>query len=338
MADYVNYSKAALKDIVRLRKRIINSGLPGKITDQNLIIGTWNIQKLGKVFAKWSENPASPKRNLRGLAIISEVIRKFDVVAVQEVMRDYTGLKMLLRDFLGPNWGLILSDVTAGDPGNSERLAFLYDRRRVEPSGLAGEIVLPASEHGDPNAQFARTPYMVGFKAGHTHFALLTTHILYGDNPEDRIPELQALADYIAKEIRDRATSAVPDESNLIVLGDFNIDKRGDNPLFQAFRSTGLVVPPQLNDVKTTTGREPKHYDQIAWFVDALDMNYNNAANAIDFVGAVYKELGSRQLPSRVSDHLPVWVEFIIDRSQEEIGSGLGMNAAELGNLSAEAD
>ena len=49
----------------------------------------------------------------------------------------------MLDEFLGSDWGVILSDVTAGAKGNAERFAFLYDRRRVAPSGLAGEIVLP---------------------------------------------------------------------------------------------------------------------------------------------------------------------------------------------------
>ncbi|MDH5506353.1 MAG: endonuclease/exonuclease/phosphatase family protein [Anaerolineae bacterium] len=336
--NYSSYSNKALKDIARLRRRISQSKLPGKISDHNLIIATWNIQKFGQIYPKWSENPNSPKRNKRGLAIIAEIIRRFDVVALQEVMRDYSGLRMLLEDFLGANWGLILSDVTAGDPGNSERLAFLYDKRRVEPSGLAGEIVLPAKEDGNPVTQFARTPYIVGFKAGNTSFALLTTHILYGESEEDRIPELQAMADFVANEIRDRAISANQDESNLIVLGDFNISTRGENPLFQAFRSTGLIVPPQLTNVKTTVGKTAKHYDQIAWFMDKLDLTYNNAANAIDFTGAVYRELRSNQLPSRVSDHFPLWVEFIIDRSQEEIGQELGLDAMGMDALSADMD
>ena len=46
---------------------------------------------------------------------------------------------------------LIMSDVTAGAAGNVERLACIYDRRRVTPSGLVGEIVQqgqPVVGHG----------------------------------------------------------------------------------------------------------------------------------------------------------------------------------------------
>jgi hypothetical protein len=47
-----------------------------------------------------------------------------------------------LLERLGPNWRVIASDVAEGSAGNGERLAFLYDSDRVQPSGLVGEIVL----------------------------------------------------------------------------------------------------------------------------------------------------------------------------------------------------
>jgi hypothetical protein len=244
--NYTDYPLPVVEDIARLRRRIEDSELPAKATDYNLLVGTWNIKAFGRVHEAWEENPQSPKRNLRAMAYIAEIVRRFDVIAIQEVKRDTSGIRMLLDDFLGPDWGLIISDVTAGPAGNTERLAFIYDRRRVRPSGLAGEIVLPPTESGDPVEQFARTPYLVGFHAGSERFALLTAHIKYGHVPEDRLPELKALAEYVAGEIRDRARIADAEEGNLVVLGDFNIDKRGDNPLFQTFMSTGLIVPPPV--------------------------------------------------------------------------------------------
>jgi len=328
MIGHSDYPRPVVEDVVRLRRRIETSGLPPKQTDTNLLIGTWNIRTFGAVYPSWDENPDSPKRNLRSLASIAEVVRRLDVVAVQEVKRDTAGIRLLVDEFLGPDWGLILSDVTAGPEGNVERLAFIYDKRRVQPSGLAGEIVLPPTEAGDPVQQFARTPYMVGFRSGEERFTLLTAHIKYGEVPEDRIEELRALAEYIAVEIRDRVRVGNGEESNLIVLGDFNIDKRGDNPLFQAFVSTGLVVPPQLMGLKTTYGTEPKYYDHIAWFMGDLSLNYNRQAGVVDFAGAVYKEMTLRQMSYRVSDHFPLWVEFVVDRSVEQMAVTLGVDPA----------
>ena len=323
--DYADYPRSVVEDIVRLRRSIERSGLPGRTTDRNLIIGTWNIRNLGRVYEAWDENDDSPKRNLRAMACIAEIVRRFDVIAIQEVKRDTTAIRMLQKEFLGPDWGLILSDVSAGDPGNAERLAFIFDRRRVQPSGLAGEIVLPPTGAGDPQQQFDRTPYIVGFQAGGDSFALLTAHIRYGGTPADRLPELQALAGYVAHEIRDRAR-AEGEEHNVIVLGDFNIDERKDNPLFEAFRSTGLVVPPALHNLKTTFGTQPKYYDQIAWFMGDLDLLTTDRAGVIDFTDAVFPELTRLQMSYRVSDHFPLWVEFDIDRSTRQMAETLGVD------------
>jgi endonuclease/exonuclease/phosphatase family metal-dependent hydrolase len=322
--DYSSYPLNVVQDIVRLRRRIAVSGIPAKITDQNILIATWNIRAFGDIYTSWEENPGSPKRNYHGLAIIAEILRRFDIVAIQEVKRDLSGLLALL-DWLGKDWGVIFTDVTVGDAGNSERLAFVFDRRRVVPTGLAGEIVLPPGPAGDPAMQFARTPYLVSFKSEAENFVLLTAHIKYGKVPEDRIPEIRSLADYIAVEILNRAKTASPEETNLIVLGDFNIDKRGDNPLFQAFRSTGLYVPGQLENVPSALGSEPKYYDQIAWLMDELHMNFTTAG-AIDFSGAVFQEISRTSMTYRVSDHLPLWAEFSIDRSVEKLAKILNVN------------
>lgn len=332
--DYSDYPRPVVEDIIRLRRRIgdpadpqdARTTFPPRRTDHNLIIGTWNVRRFGSLYRGWDENPGSPKRNLRGLAIIAEVVRRFDIIAIQEVLRDTVAIRTLLDEFLGSDWGVILSDVTAGAKGNAERFAFLYDRRRVAPSGLAGEIVLPPTTQGDPVTQFDRTPYIVGFRAAREQFALLTAHIRYGDAPEERIPELRNLALYTALELRDRARSAGAEETNLIVLGDFNIDKRQGNPLFDAFVETGLWVPEPIQNISTSYGQTAKHYDQIAWFRDDLDLRTQGRAGCLDFVGAVFPELSRRQMTDRVSDHLPLWVEFITDRSDEMMAKTLGVD------------
>lgn len=324
---YADYSRVTVEDIVRLRRRLDKADIPPRRTDHNIMIATWNLRAFSDVFRSWDENPDSPKRNLRAMAIIAEIVRRFDVVAIQEVKRNTTAIRMLLEDFLGPDWGVLMSDVTAGSSGNSERLAFVYDRRRLLPSGLAGEIVLPPGPGGDPMQQFDRTPYIVGFRAADERFALLTAHIRYGKVPEDRIPELRALAQYTAQEIRDRSRSRNAEEVNLIVLGDFNIDERTGNPLFDAFVETGLVVPEAIRTQKTTYGTQAKYYDQIAWFMGQdFNMLYAGRAGVIDFVRAVFPELTPEQMSYRISDHFPLWVEFLTDRSVEAMARVLGVN------------
>ncbi len=67
-------------------------------------------------------------------------------------------------------------------------------------------------------------------------------------------------------------------------MGDFNIDRKGD-ALLDAFISTGLDIPADLQDVPRTIFSDPekpelnKFYDQIAWFMGrnglpALSLQY----------------------------------------------------------------
>src|SRR5690606_41403544 len=80
---------------------------------------------------------------------------------------------------LGPHWSFILTDVCKGSEGNDERLAFLFDTRKVKLSGLACELVVPNEQvekikEGAFNRQFARTPYAVSFKVANKTFILVT--------------------------------------------------------------------------------------------------------------------------------------------------------------------
>ena len=323
--DYADYPNNVLEDIVRLRRSMQRLNLPHKLLDTNLIVGTWNIRGFGGLYPHWTENANSPKRNWRALAYLTEIIRRFDVIAIQEVKTDTSGLQTLI-DWLGPQWGVLVTDVTGGSAGNAERLGFVFDRRRVQPAGLAGEIVLPPATQGDPTQQFARTPYLVSFQAGDTPFALLTAHIKYGKTPADRVDEISALSRHSAANLRAKTLAGPGRVANLIVLGDFNVDKRGDNPLFKAFTADGLIVPSQLTDLRTAfVGSEPKYYDQIAWFMGDFDLALNSAG-VLDIVEAIYPDLSLQDISFRLSDHLPLWVEFTLDRSGEKLARALKLD------------
>lgn len=46
-----NYTRQVAADMVRLQRRIARSGLSGKLLDNNLIIGTWNIRAFGEIIS-----------------------------------------------------------------------------------------------------------------------------------------------------------------------------------------------------------------------------------------------------------------------------------------------
>lgn len=281
--------------------------------DDNLIIGTWNLRGFGGLSKTWQATAhQSPKRDWRAVVLIAEVIRRCDVVALQEVRRNTAAFRFLLES-LGPQWRVIVSDVTEGDAGNDERLAYVYDSERIQPSGLVGELVLPAVG-GQPVQQFARSPYAASFIRQGTEFILTTVHVLWGENPSQRLPEVTAFADWMMK----WATRKGDWNTNLLVLGDFNLDRIGD-PLFEAFVSTGLWPPEELNQVPRTifdNDKNKHHYDQIAWFSTPTggqlleSLTYTKRAGHFDFVPHCYPDLSKNEMSWRVSDHYPLWAEF----------------------------
>src|SRR5215207_11366108 len=136
-----------LADLLQLRS-MLDTDIPAKVLDRNLLITTWNVRAFGDLTEKWvSSEEDTPKRDLSSLLCIAEIVSRFDVVAVQEARDNLKALRHLVH-VLGPNWGLSLTDVTEGAPGNGERMAFLFDTRRVQLSGLACELVVPQEQLG----------------------------------------------------------------------------------------------------------------------------------------------------------------------------------------------
>jgi exonuclease III len=213
---------------------------------------------------------------------------------------------------------VLLTDVTKGKDGNNERMAFVYDTSRVRPSGLACELVEPVDATGVAtgafNRQFARTPYAVSFATTTTTVILTTLHVVYGSDLNDRGRELHAIAEWLS----DWAEQEEEWRHNLIAIGDFNIDRRGDE-LFDAFTSTGLTPAPSLNEVPRTIFDTPKRqsfYDQIAWFADAhkgplLTLDCSDAGS-FDFVPNLQGNRTKTELSWHLSDHYPMYVEFAL--------------------------
>jgi endonuclease/exonuclease/phosphatase family metal-dependent hydrolase len=310
-----------LNELNNLRAQL-DRDVPLKVFDRNLLIATWNIRAFGNLTKKWnSETDDSPRRDFRALREITEIVSRFHVIAIQEVRANIRSLRYMLK-LLGPHWGVILTDVTKGSSGNYERMAFLFDTRVVKPSGLACELVVPPEqlekEAIKPDAlsrQFARTPYAVSFQAHEHTFILVTMHAIYGDGTKERKKELKAIAEWLAEWAKDINAW----DHNLIALGDFNIDRKGDD-LYEAFTATGLRAPGKLDKAPRTifdVGSDTSHfYDQIAWFtgennLPILSME-NQDAGYFDFMETALKglDLSKNSLSWRISDHYPLWAEF----------------------------
>jgi len=303
-------------ELEALRKDLnADHNIPKK-TEDNILIATWNIRVFGRLTQKWTAGSKdSPKRDLHSLLCIIEIIKSFDIIAVQEVKDNIKCLRETVR-MLGEEWSFTMTDVTKGERGNGERLAFVFNTKRVSLSGLACEIVIPREQLKSIQAdaldrQFARTPYAVGFKAKNKTFILLTLHILYGDKSTDRVPELKAISEWMynwAKKLKKWNQS-------LIILGDFNIERKGD-AAYNAFVSKNLFIPEGIRDLRSTIFKEKKLYDQIAWYKNSksksqISLDYQRGG-IYDFRKSVLQErkYSTSRLSYRISDHFPLWCEF----------------------------
>jgi hypothetical protein len=328
--------RRAAEGILRLRKTLKVDGVPARTVDETLLLATWNIREFDS--AKYGD------RCTECFYYIAEIINHFDLVAVQEVREDLTALDRL-QEILGGWWKYTVTDVTEGTAGNRERMAFLYDSRKVAFGGLAGEVVLPEKK-GKRVLQFARTPFICGFKSGWTKFNLCTVHIYYGTaKAEDprRVQEIRDLAQFLAK--RAKMPPAQPagsngkpgqhssEPENLILLGDFNIFDRADATM-KALIDAGFTVPPELQEVPGSNKAKDKHYDQIAFMTRPARFGTTGRAGVFDYYQSVFRDKDEKAYRSlmgkakkyndwrtyQMSDHLLMWVELRIDFAKEYLG------------------
>ena len=191
--------KRTLKRLLSLRKTLA-AEIPQRTVNQTLLLATWNIRDFDK--------SAYGSRLEEAIYYIAEIISKFDLVAIQEVYKDLDGLDRVMK-VLGGHWKYIFTDVTEQKRGNSERMAFVYDTRKISFGGLAGELVMPPIKQADgtiiPSEQIWRTPYICGFRAGWSKFMLATVHITWGADdpePESRVKEIRQVAQFLKKRFR----------------------------------------------------------------------------------------------------------------------------------------
>jgi endonuclease/exonuclease/phosphatase family metal-dependent hydrolase len=312
-------------------------GVPKRTQEDTLLLATWNLRDFDK--------PIFGRRSDEAIHYIAETISHFDLIAIQEVYRNLEGLQRVMQ-LLGSGWDFLVTDVGEGEAANDERLAFVYDTRKVRFAGLAGQLVLPPVEIDgvlqNPR-QFSRTPYLAGFRSGWTDFVLTTVHILYGGSKANlpaRVEEIRQLAKFL----KNRATDPAAWSRNVIVLGDFNIFNRDDITM-RALLDEGFVIPPELQRVPGTNVPKNKYYDQIAFRVREDRLNTTGRAGVFDIFETVYRDEDEqlyipemepryfttsdgepRENPTQyyrtywrthqISDHLPMWVELRINYTE----------------------
>jgi hypothetical protein len=246
---------------------------------------------------------------------------------------------------LGPHWDYVVTDQS----GNQERLAFVFDTRKILFRHIAGEVVLPKKK-GREVAQFNRTPYLVAFQAGWFKFNICTVHIYYG-SASDTTKRRREIAD-VAAFFTERQTK---DGETYILLGDFNI-LNPEDPTMRALLGGGFEVRPELR--KPTALASANFYDQIALRTEDKQFELRESG-CFHWQDYVYREadfdLYKSQMPKKaksgqkaaanskkkakakklkvdlnaykkwrtwqISDHLPLWAEIRMDFTESYLRS-----------------
>ncbi|MEJ2728149.1 MAG: endonuclease/exonuclease/phosphatase family protein [Deltaproteobacteria bacterium] len=295
--------------------------VPGKNATETLLLATWNLKEF--------EGGQNDQRTPESYWYIAEIISHFDLVAIQEVGANLGALNKL-RDRLGHTWKFVVSDVTEGSAGNKERLAFLFDRRKIRFSGVAGEIVIPPIEDKNgktiaPANQLARTPTIVGFEAGWFRFMLATVHIIWGramaEDPK-RVTEIKALAEFL----KARSEDPTAWSRNLILLGDFNIfNADPSNAAFNAITQNGFQIPEALQNIPpSNVGKKPHFYDQIAMKVRQNNLAPTGRGGIFDYFDVIYRN----------EDYQAYVPAMMGDRAEDDPGNPLTYDTR--GNLRSE--
>ena len=327
--------KRTIINLLELRTSL-DKQIANKINDENLIIGTWNLKEFGHLQERLPES----------YFYIAEILNRFDLIAVQEVKSSLRDLQIIMR-LLGKNWSYLVADITEGKDGNSERFAYIFDKRRVNLSGLAGEIVLWDDLTKNSNVkQLKRTPYITGFKAGWKSFSIINVHLQPGKSNKDKAKRKEEVT-LLLKAIKKKLLGNRLWSENLMLMGDFNLYKN-DSDIVEEINKAGFKEIEDLKG-KTTNASESEIYDRIFYhenkyfqiakhlgktcgdvfkvfnhvyteaevniYKKAMKEHKNEPSTLTDNASFLfyYRRYWRR---NQISDHYPVWVQMLIDSSE----------------------
>ncbi len=255
---------------------------PIKLCSPNLTIASFNLKDF-----------SDKTRTDQELSMVTDVLSKFDLITVQEVVGDPIILNRTV-DMLNNKTGRHYLFEVSAPLGNvqKERYAFIFDKDKVwlqeEPAVYA-----------DVSNKFIREPYFAVFKAFDFDFVLMTVHIVYGEGPADRTEEMKEIAS-----VYNYLQSRDPVENDVILTGDFNTQPREDNfKYIKEIKDSWYAI----SKGKTTLGSSGNLYDNII-FTKTPTQEYTGAKGIYLFDEIM--KLTSDEAKQAVSDHRPVYAVF----------------------------
>lgn len=314
-------------------------GMPKK-QEGFLLLASWNIANLG-----------AQGRTASALRLISDVLKRYELIAVQEINEEWRTLSKVVS-LMGPEYEFIMTDTA----GNSERLAFIYDRNKVTPLNLFGELALRTSEYPKRTVRvpyrqsrtdkvevfnslkfvpFDRNPFIGTFGAGNIAFTLVNCHLYFGAFGNStssakrkkyarRVLEIFALTKWADRRVDRKATY----DRDIILTGDMNVPAMtAADSAFSALTAFGFQPVAYPSKVGGSNLGNDKTYDQMAFAPGAIKRRIKRTG-IFDFDNAVFvslwNKLLSRHTKSKaisefakhvkhhISDHRPLWVQLDI--------------------------
>ncbi|CAM4071441.1 endonuclease/exonuclease/phosphatase family protein [Gillisia limnaea] len=252
----------------------------GNILIAQVKISSWNLQNFGKTKTETEIN------------FVAEVLKEFDVVALQEIVSGFGGTQAVakLADALnrkGAKWDYVVSDPTESTPYATERYAYLWKTARVKQAGK-GWL--------DQNyvAEIDREPYMMDFSFEGELFTLVNFHAI----PKKKQPETEI-----------KYFKFLPGKyptKNLVFLGDFNVPQ--SHTVFNPLKKTGYR--PVFMNQKTTMKMECVGEECLASEYDNIFFNSRKLKLLNSGVVLIYKSFPDMKAVRSISDHIPVWATF----------------------------
>jgi len=300
-----------IKNIALYQKNKPDRKIPAKKKNK-LLLATWNIANLG-----------TQKREAEHYKIIAEMLKWFDIIAIQEINDNLEGLRHLQKE-LPANYQVIFTDAS----GNNERMCFMFNNKKVKQMEKIGEIAVAVEDLADvklPEIKsefkgFSRSPFLATFKINNFVVALINAHSYFGDESKIKSIERRSLEAYcIARWADLRRKSKNCYTPNIIALGDFNLPKIEPGDLvYKALLARGFEIPEHSTKIYSNISND-MHYDQIV-FMPGLKSLITNTG-VFDFDGALFTELWDKEKPNilknylryYISDHRIKWIEISAD-------------------------
>lgn len=299
----------ASSEIKALNKHFTLRGVPNP-TDQRLLLASWNIANLG-----------AQSRTAGARKVIAHILKRFDLVAVQEVNDDYRQFTEIVEQ-MGPAYDFVMSDTA----GNDERLTFVYNTNKVVLGNLFGEIALRPREYPRRNVKvhyrksrqdkvqtfkkmrfepFDRNPFIGNFSCGKVDLVLANVHLYFGafqksSNEKNRRKYARRVLEIfaLAKWAKDRSSGGNAWDKDIVLLGDMNVPNMNDNEAtinaleqfsWRAINlyESGRATTDSLTRIGGSNLGNDKTYDQIAFAPTAL-RNRVTSHGVFDFDAAVF--------------------------------------------------